>query len=320
MQEGYHENTEYISNSLLGWLAYSPKMFKLKLDKLLTEKEETSSMALGTMVHLALLEPDKFLVSDLDVPSGNMLKYCEVLIQGGSEEEAYEASGYKISKQAVINSFEKNNCSEYVKEKIDFKDRIFLSRNDKFVIDQCSTSILKNNVAFSLLTSTNCENELELYWEKDGVKKRGKVDKLVLDKIDEGIVYNVDIKTTSKNVLLFPKKLEYNAEDFLKSYEIAKGSFLESYLTYGYHRQQAMYDEGIKAYIKEKYNKEVEVEHIIIAVETSKAFSSFVYTFKKDWINLGKKELDILIEKYLWHTEANYWDNPKGFTEGIINI
>ncbi len=317
--ENYYQNTEYVSNSMLGWLKVSPRYFIKKVNKEEEVNEESSSMELGSMIHLALLEPDKFTVSSVDKPTGKMGVYCDALIQGKTKEEAKEIATFSYKQETLDKKFE-GLPATYVEERLANKDKIFLDSRTKFLVDKCVDSILNSTESFKLLNEENSENELELYWEKDGIKKKGKVDKLILSELDNGVVFNVDVKTTSSHIYQVPSKIKetptYKVWD---DFEIKGNSYMGSFIKYGYYRQLAMYDEGIKAYIKEKYDKDVEVIHLHVVVNTT-SFESIVYKFTDYWIELGKRELHELLEKYRWHKETNYWDTPEEFVDGIVKI
>lgn len=317
--ENYYQNIEYVSNSMLGWLKVSPKYFIKKVNKEEEVEEESSSMELGSMIHLALLEPDKFTVSTVDKPTGKMGAFCDAVIEGKSHEEAKEISGLSYKMDTILKKFEETGI-EYVNEKLENKDKIFLDKNTKYLVDKCVESILSSKECFTLLTAEEAESEFEIYWERDGIKKKGKVDKLILTHLDQGIVFNVDVKTTSSNIYEMPIQLEEELTgDVRKDFDIPYGSYMSSFIKYGYNRQLAMYDEGIKEYIKEKYNKDVEVQHLHIVVNT-RSFENMLYKFSDYWVELGYNELKILLEKYKWHKESNYWERPKEFVEGIVKV
>lgn len=293
---------------MLSWLKVSPKFFQRKLNKDTLSEKESSSMELGSMIHLALLEPGKFTVSQVDKPTGKMGAYCDALIAGHTPEEAKQISGFSYSLETIEKKYE-GLPAEYVKERLDNQDKIYLDSRTKFLVDRCVDSILQGKETSKLIMEENALNELEIYWEKEGVKKKSKVDKLILTHLDEGIVFNVDVKTTSSNIYLIPNENE----------EADKNSYMHSYIKYGYHRQQAMYDEGIKHYIRETYGKDVQVVHLHVVVNTQ-TFECTVYKFTDKWIEMGKRELEQLIDKYRWHTETNYWESPKEFIDGIVKV
>lgn len=315
--ENYHQKTEYISNSMLNWLNISPKYFYNKINKV--EKEEDSdALALGSLVHLAILEPEKFIVSKIDKPTGKLGLFCDAKLQGLGDEESLEFSTYKYKLEKVLEIYNKEG-KDYVEERLSNPTALFIDSSTKYKIDKSVDSIYAQKQASKLLADTNCENELEIYWEKDGIKKKGKVDKLILSDLEtKNVVYNVDIKTTSSNIYELPIKVgnTFNVED---DFKIARTSYMHSFVKYGYYRQLAMYDEGIKEYIREKYNKEVDVIHLHIVIDT-RSFDAMVYKYDDYWLELGEKELQKLIENYKWHKETNYWEAPKQFIDGIVKV
>lgn len=302
--ESYYQNTEYVSNSMLSWLKVSPKYFIKKVNKIEDVEEESSAMELGSMIHLALLEPEKFVVSSVDKPTGKMGILCDAILEGKTLEEASELAQFSYKLETVEKKYLESGF-DYVTEKLANQDKIFLDSRTKYLVEKCVDAIIQGKESSRLMLENNALNELELFWERDGIKKKGKVDKLILTNLDDNIVFNVDVKTTSSNIYSLDK------ED--------TKSYMYSYLKYGYHRQQAMYDEGIKDYIKEKYDRDVEVIHLHVVVNTT-SFESMVYKFSNEWINLGSEELNQLLETYKWHKETNYWETPKDFVDGIVKV
>lgn len=302
---------------MLSWLNISPKHFYNKVNKL-EEEEESASLALGSLVHLAILEPHKFIVSKIDKPTGKLGLFCDAKLEGLSDEDALVKATYKQSLETVLAGYEKSGKA-YVEERLNNPDALFIDSSTKFKIDKCTQSIYNHAQASKLLLNEDSLNELELLWEKDGIKKKGKVDKLILSDLEtKNIVYNVDVKTTSSNIYELPTKISntYNIED---DFKIKSKSYMSSFINYGYYRQLAMYDEGIKDYIYNKYNKEVEVIHLHVVINTI-SFDTLVYKFDDYWLELGEKELKTLIENYKWHKETNYWEAPKQFIDGIIKV
>jgi hypothetical protein len=307
---------------MLNWLKVSPKNFIKKVNKEEEVKEESSSMELGSMIHLALLEPGKFTVSSVDRPGNKMGVFCDALVEGFSFEEARDKAGFKQSLETILKKYY-DIGDLYVNERLVNKDKIFLDSRTKYLVDKCVDAILQGKESSKLLLGDNALNELEIYWENNEVKKKGKVDRLILSHLDEGIVFNVDVKTTSSNIYHTPIEKRIGEEEFTyEPYEdflIRSGSYMASFVKYGYHRQLAMYDEGIKEYIKKEYDKDVKVVHLHVVVNTA-SFESTVYKFSDYWLDLGYKEIDNLIEQYKWHKETNYWETPQGFEEGIVKV
>jgi hypothetical protein len=300
--EDYYKKIEYVSNSMLNYLKISPKYFQAQINKEINL--DSASLELGRMIHLALLEPDKFVLAQYDKPTGLMGAFCELYIKHRSLETAYELSGFKQSFDVVKKNFEKEAVN-YVNEVIENQDKIFLSRDIKYKVDKSVESVLADKYASKfLLTESPSYNEIEVYWEKDGIKKKAKLDKLI---IDGNKAINVDIKTTRNNVFELPLLID-NSLPIDKRYELR--GFSKSYYYYGYYRQQAFYEEAIEEYAKQNQLQIDSIEHIIIAVQTSGVFDTCVYKFQRDWIELGKNEIKDLLSEYKYYQESGLWDKP----------
>ena len=79
-------NRPEISNSDLNLFKKSPLRFLLKKQGKL-ENITTKSMELGSLVHMAILEPEKIAVADVEKPSGMILKYLNLLHDGKTKDE-----------------------------------------------------------------------------------------------------------------------------------------------------------------------------------------------------------------------------------------
>ena len=313
--EEYFKRTDYISNSMLGWLSHSPAFYKHKME---TAGTSTPSMELGTMVHMALLEPELFIVSNVDRPGAKLGIMADAYLASKGEDfderfkEAFAASGYTDKYRPTAYKRFMEEAMKYVAERQDNPDAIYLDKVTKYTVDKCVNAVTNNPEAFDLLLEKpDSYSELEVFWE-DKIKRKGKIDRLVVD-VENKIAYNIDVKTSSKQVYRLPLKIG-ETDNVLKNY-IFRG-FMASYISYGYYRQQAYYEEAVQHFVKEKYGIEkIEVQHIIIAIETTAPNDCAVYKFDKKWIDAGKKEIDDLVERWIWHTETNNWSLPLEYQE-----
>jgi len=279
-------------------------------------------MDLGTMVHLALLEPDLYIVSHCERPNGMLGEFIDkYLFLDRLEEDdrlkiAYEESGFKLSYEAVIKKFNQKSVQAYIEERSTHGDKIFIDRATKYKVDKAVQAVLEDELAYKLLDpELNAYSELEIYWE-DSIKRKSKIDRLVID-VENKVATNVDLKTTSSNVFDLPIMKE-GTGNVLNDY-IFRG-FMASYVKYKYYRQQAYYDDAIRYWLEEKFRNSSEwtIEHKIIAVETSAPFDCAVYSFSDKWIKAGKREVENLIARLKWHKETNYWNKPKDYeVEGL---
>lgn len=302
---------------MLGWLYKSPKYFKYRLNK---EEEQSNALKVGTMIHLALLEPNLFSVSKADKPTGKLGKFVDTYLSlKGVEEKqrreiAYQESGFDLSFNVVCERFEKPAVQEFIQEFEENEGRIGLDSKTKYIVDNCVQSVLEDETAFNLINQEGPHiesiNELEVYWE-DEIKRKAKIDRLVINYKDK-VAVNIDLKSTSEDVFIKPVKVN-DTGDLLQDY-IYRG-FSRSYIKYAYYRQQAYYEDAIKHFLgtKDVNVDDWSIEHKIIAVETSVPFNCSVYSFSRKWIEKGKEEVNDLLNKLKWHKETNYWEKPKDY-------
>ena len=107
---------EDISNSDLGELKVSPRRFIMRKQHEMQTK--SAAMELGTLIHKFTLEPDEFIMADVEPIGGKMGEYIKAyfeLEKSGTPEDqipqmAYQISGYKPSHskpETILKSFKK---------------------------------------------------------------------------------------------------------------------------------------------------------------------------------------------------------------------
>ncbi len=115
-------NDSAISNSDLGVLKDSPWYFRQYKDKKIA-KVDVSHFELGTLIHCAILEPDLFVVADIDKPGGMMGKFIDVYVECGmnkeAEKEAYKQSGFKYALATVLAKLEDKENKQFLREQSD---------------------------------------------------------------------------------------------------------------------------------------------------------------------------------------------------------
>ena len=320
----YYSNKEYVSNSMLGWLYKSPRNYQTKLQGI---TKYSPAMELGQMVHMSILEPEKFIVAKCDKPSNKMGELVDIFLSTPIDETkdeyehfliAHADSGFKQKSDTVYKKFMHEDVQEYITERRENEDRIFLDAKTKYTVTMCSESVLGLDGINELLdTGENRYEEVEIYWiDRQKIKRKSKIDKLIVN-IEKNIAYNIDVKTTSTDVYNLPVETGIKSDDPRQSLYLR--GFMASYISYGYHRQQAFYEEAIKAFCKDQYNiKDIEVQHMIIAVETKAPYDAAVYRISDKWVEIGRVEVKKLLSDFKWHQETGYWKYPKDLKNDFI--
>jgi hypothetical protein len=322
-EENYYAN-EAISNSDLGYLKVSPRQFVMRKQREMQTK--SAAMELGTLIHKFTLEPDEFIIADVEPVTGKMGEYIQAYFEieksGVAEDKiaemAYAHAQYKPSHskpETILKSFKKK------KENIDYYEflkradgKIALGQKDKQVIEGCYTSLQAHVVSNKLLFSSPNENtetfnEKEIYFKLHDVDCKSKLDRLIVDN-DNKTVTVVDLKTTSNQVYGTCTPLGSKTGILLRDWHTT--GFMYSCLQYSYYRQLAFYMQAAK----EQY-PDYKVEAFIIAVDTKGSYDTAVYKLPAEWIKEGEDEIKCLITEYKHYKESNVWTVKQGYEETV---
>jgi len=148
-----------IGSTELGWLATSPLYFRYMMDS--RTRPDSDAMALGTAVHMAVLEPDLFEAT-----------YCDEPCVDGIDSSRPRAT--KAYREAVAE--------------METSGRIVLKGDTAFQVRAMAAAVRGNPHAAKLLDKAP-ERELTIRWDRDGRACRGRADML-----GEGVL--ADLKTT----------------------------------------------------------------------------------------------------------------------------
>ncbi len=320
-------NDSAISNSDLGVLKDSPWYFRQYKDKKIA-KVDVSHFELGSLIHLAILEPDLFVVAYIDKPGGMMGKFIDVYVECGmdkeAEKEAYKQSGFKYALATVLAKLDDKENKKY----LDFikvnKDKLVLTKQQKYTISNVEKGIQRNPTAQKMLFDIDIIsggqyevfNELELYGVLEGVRIKGKIDKLIINHINKKIIL-VDLKSTS-NAPYFRVKKVQNTGELTIDYQGT--GFFNSFKGWCYYRQMAFY----KTLIAENYPelfKKYDFECYMVPVNTTHSYDCSVVRIKDHWLEYGRLESEELIFRYKEHMESDNWNYPLlDSNRGLIEI
>lgn len=321
MSKQYYEDNSRISNSTIGYFLISPKYFRNKLDRVVTE-DSTSYQDLGTRIHMFLLERTLFstvykIVKAYKKPvSAQQTKFCEVYAESTAKNaklkalEAYKSTyvvnvkdDEKTAKKALELAVSLKTHIKYSKS-----NDILLEENDMSFLNSVENNIKAHKLANELLLDNNtwlhnsnvfASNEFHINWDikvdsDDIVNCKSLLDRVIINH-DTKTIKLIDLKTTSFS-------------DF-------KGSFNK----YDYARQLAFYWLAITHYFintfKDKNISEYKQESYIITVNTNDA-SVNVYKIKED-ILLEKTEIIYkILNDINWHLKTNNWEYTREYYEG----
>jgi hypothetical protein len=325
MSEQNYYAKESISNSDLGTLKISPRQFVMRKQREMQTK--SAAMELGTLIHKFTLEPETFIIADVEPVKGKMGDYIQAyyeLEKSGMEEDkisemAYAHSQYKPSHskpETVLKSFknkEENVAYYEFLKKADGK--IALGAKDKQVIEGCLTSLREHVVSNKLLFSENEENveglnEKEIYFTQEGVECKSKLDRIIVNHNNKTVTV-VDLKTTSSQVYgeCVPVK-EKTGISLMRDWHVT--GFMYSCLQYSYHRQLAFYTNAAIA----EY-PDYTVESFIIAVDTKGTYDVAVYKLPSEWLEEGSNEIKCLLSEYKHYKQENNFSIKKGYEDVV---
>ena len=287
---------------------------------------------------MAILEPDLFVVAEIDKPGGMMGKFIDVYVECGMNDEAAKEahikSGYKLPLKTILAKFQDETNKkekEYkdINKYLDFikvnKNKLVLTKQQKWTIFQVEKGIQRNPTAYEMLFQTNdvpientfdVFNELELYGLLEGIRIKGKIDKLVFDHTNKTITL-IDLKSTSSAPYFRVKKVQNTGE---LTIDYQGTGFFNSFKGWCYYRQVAFYKTLIAENYKDLFSK-YSFECYIVAVNTTTSYDCAVIKISDEWINYGRTEMEELLFRYKQHDKENNWKYPIiDSTKGLIRI
>lgn len=313
-----------ISNSSLSTFNYDPSYYhKVYVTKELVDKRESSSLTFGSLVHCLLLEPEevqnRYVISKVapeNKPSGMMLEFINALLKHDIVDEitmdaAYAASGYKISKEKVFESFNKADNQTYYNEMLATKGKSLITQNEYNLAVQCS-EIARNNPQWNTILGEDRSiwteyKELEILFERD-------------------IMVSLHHDTAFFKVLNLKSKLDHlfvrhnDGSMFIKYFDYKTDSqkpvhrYVETFEHWKTYRQMAFYKLAIEAWVKENYPaQDMDKVHIVLYLVPIDVvrLKSLIYLVDKSYLKKGLSEIQKDLHDLVWHSETGNWEYPK---------
>lgn len=305
------------------------------------EKKDSLSLERGSLLHLAMLEPEKFITQTVDTPSGMMgdfIKhvvdlewqirpdYASELVMQGMEaakalqkklptdkmdailEEAYTRSGYKIQPSTVKTNFEKPENQAYYEYLKEARDKLSVTQEDRRILNNCISSLSQHPVANRLLISADTAdvqswNEEEVYW----------MENVTVDLPDGSqVVVDVPCKAKLDRIRYSQSKGQFQEID-LKTTATGLYNFPYTQVKFRYYRQHAFYQRALQAFAHSKGLPFNGVKSYNVVVETNNCFEVGVYPYEQDWIAKGRAEYEEILQVYAWHQATGKWDYPQEY-------
>jgi len=287
----YYKSTK-ISNSSLSYInpeqGGSPRKFKDYIDGN-TNNISTPSLYTGTTIHQYFLEPETFMVSDVDRPSDTIVKVIDKVYEVTRGELNTDIESHDLYLLGAAKEFGYGQSwkpETLLKKIIDQGKEYynFLHRADgKICIDQKMAAMLANikesvnNHAGvkKLLFDTPGVNEEDVYWGPNEAYK-SKIDRYTSNAL-------IDLKTTSKSLSFFRSSFDY----------------------YHYDRQLAFYKDAL-----EWIGKPVE-QCYIIAIETTGYNQVRIFEVGEKLIEEGRQKYKDLLNRIEYHQQTQQWIEPQ---------
>lgn len=281
------------------------------------------SLDLGTLVHNKVLEPEKYTMVTLKMPSDNVVEIVKKIFDmnfatfGWSKElrdtqlSEHEKEMKTFAKELKFGqSWKEETLIDKILAGVEYYE--FLKESDtKMLVDEdmyakasrCEVELkVDENIQF-LLYDTNDDddyitlNEIDVLWEEEiggeTIKMKAKIDRMLI-KPKENKFAIIDVKTSSKPLSLFGNAIE----------------------RYRYHRQLAFYRRAAFKYLEQNYPGETFQFHeaYITAVETTGFFESGLYKIPEEMLQKGNEEIEAILQRIVWH-HKNGWTKPKEYIE-----
>jgi len=306
-------NDPRVSNSDLGLLKKDSWLFWLTKNKKI-DKMTYSHFELGSLIHLAVLEPEKFAVAKINKPSGLMGVFLDHYISAGCTDEAaqyaYEKSGFKLPLRTIKEKLKEKSNKKYIEFMQGTNDKLVLTKEQKNTIDQVLKGINRNPKAYEYLIETDplkeYFNELDLFGvvnlTSGDVHIKGKPDRIIIDHENKEIKV-IDLKSTSSSPYF--EILQINKTGDPRIDYIGTG-FFGSFKGFEYYRQCAFYNQLVRQNFKE-YALKYKISNYIIPVNTIDSYSCSVVNVTDKWTDCGYNEMMKLLYSYKRHQESGDW-------------
>lgn len=319
----YYESTR-ISNSMLSRVE-NPRLFKIAR----VDERDTEFFRIGGALDCLLTDPEnweeRFIILDVERPTGKMMDFVKALPPGLTERSpledfaaAREAAAYKYPlKWCVDNFWKTKEAVSYYRHNDIPKDKTVLSSTEYEGVKRASESLLNSDYTSHFFRPRHIQYEVmhqvPIYFEYMGVECKALLDGVLID--HEGkTVQPFDLKTTGKSVYQFPL----------------------SFMQFGYYRQAAFYDYAMRSEyspVNDLLNNGYKMlDFVFIVVESSKDSWNppvvYVTTAKDRYHGLeggtvgGRyyKGINKLMSEYIYYKENDLWDIPKDLLDSHGNL
>ena len=298
MITNYYERRE-IANSSLSLInpeqGGSPKLFQMYLEGTIQKVAPSPSLENGSLLHLYVEDPSKFVVSDVVKPNESLCNVVtsyftikdshlvetqdEVLLKAARLANYY--NNYKDD--TLLNTLKKSSIYEYIAELELNEGKQFMTKEQKATIEGCIEALSSHTACHKYLFQDwkNCEiiNEYEIYFKHLDINCKSRLDRVIINH-DLKYCILIDLKTTSKRAQFFSESFEF----------------------WKYYRQMAFYKLALSYRYPDYYFS------CYMPVVDTQFFTRHCYKISDTQIDRGEIEYNNLLERIKWHMEKNEWN------------
>lgn len=328
------------SSSLKDFSLDRRKYYKKYVLRQEIDEKDNAATNMGKLVETLLLEPEEFdnrfyMSSTVAIPTGLMLEFVEALYKitdasAGEDgvvarpmeemvEEAYVASGFKITKEAVLNKFLGSSAEIYYREirEVRAKNLTVITSQDVTNAERIVEELQNNEFTRDIINlETNERYTVINQFKIDSYKVDSHEFKSMLDKII--------VDHNEKIIRIYDLKCVWSVENFYNEYYLYRRAYIQAYL----------YWKAVISLTENKdhpfYKYQVEFPYFIVC-DSINYYSPLIYTMTNKAMHdayygftVGDREypgVQLLIDELKWAIENDTWTvsqvnyNSRGFVK-----
>ena len=328
-EKDFYSKKFYYSYSSLNKLFWNPQVFYQMYVLGLKEEKTDAHLVQGKLIHLLLLEPEKFaenfMLSPATLPTGNLRVVIDRVYRHHAELSRNGDLREKLEEfdQAILDIMKDMAYHQSLKTDQQRLDKVLTAeafsywnflktKGNKTLVDQetynfCSSAveIIKTNKDVCRLIGCDAVSDfdtriiineamfnMDLPGKSYGLK--GIIDNLVVDH-ENKIIYVNDIKTTSKDLKDFPESIEY----------------------YSYWMQCVMYMIMVGGHFNtliESQGYQVKFHFVVI----DRAYQTYAFPVTESTMSKWLDRFAKVIENAEWHYVNRSYDLPYEFAKGLV--
>lgn len=330
------------SSSLKDFSVDRRKYYKKHYLRETVDEKDNLATNMGKLVETLLLEPEEFdnrfyMSSCVSVPTGLMLEFVEALYKitdaaadgfgvvarpmDEMVEEAYKASGFKISKEQVVGKFLGSAAEIYYREirEVRRKKLTVITAQDVTNAERIVEELQNNEFTKDII---NRESD-----SRYTVLNQFKIDGYFVDAHEfKSMIDKVIVDHQEKKIHIYDLKCVWSVENFYNDYYLYRRAYIQGYLYWRALSWVVVNDENYPW-----YGYDIQYPQFIVC-DSINYYSPLIYMMdQKDmeeaydgftWNDKTYPGVGILIEELKWAQEMDIWNISKTNYEnkGLVNF